>query len=76
MVAEPSGLVTQFFGPPVIQRVEEETRPSEQSDDTGAEGEQPQEDGLTLDHLARLILPEIKRRLAIDNERSRGRFGR
>ena len=79
MVREPAGQVAQYFAPPAVQRVDsgQSTGAGEFMDDSeSVSGEEsPESDqGPDIDELARKILPEIKRRLAIDWERGRGRM--
>lgn len=76
---EPGRLLTQQFAPPVLQRVESESRTAGDAAEGVTEEATEQdeaEDGAEIDieALARKVLPEIKRRLAIDWERGRGRI--
>jgi len=71
-------MVTQAFAPPVIQRAQEEVPTRGETGDIAADTEQEEESGteagIDVDKLAALVFPEIKRRLAIEWERGRGRI--
>jgi hypothetical protein len=67
-------VVTQTFAPPVIQRAETEAAAGEAA--AGGEGEAAMEEAdIDIEALARQVLPEIKRRLAIERERRPARMG-
>jgi hypothetical protein len=74
-----AGAVTQYFAPPAIQRIDSEQaagagEAAGDPEETVAEQAPEGDEGPDIDELARKVLPEIKRRLAIDWERGRGRI--